>query len=262
MTSTSSQQKIPKVMVLIPARYGSTRFPAKPLASILGRPMVQRVYENMLSDHYQTAVVTDHTAVQAVIEKIGGTVFLVPDDVLTGTERIGLAYDRFLKNDYWDLIINVQGDEPLLLKTAIEKLITFHLQSNFDIATLFYPRIGEEELLQSSHIVKIAMNSENGQCFYFSRSPIPFYRQELDQKKWAWKQHVGVYSYRPEILAKFINLPPTDLELAESLEQLRAIESNVKIGAMAIDHLPQGVDTVEDLTKVEKMLAKNVAQKF
>ena len=243
-----------KAIALIPARYSSSRLLAKPLALIAGVPMIERVYRNMTQGNFDVAVVTDHDEIEQCIKKIGGKVLRVDDEVQTGSERIGLAYNKFLKIHNYDFIINVQGDEPLLQAHAIDNLIQFHAQSNFDITTLYFPRVGSKDL-HNSNSVKIALEKKHGKCLYFSRSAIPFYRQIKDSENWAWNQHVGVYCFKPQVLEQFIKLPASPLELAETLEQLRALEEGFSIGATSIDHLPQSVDTQDDLSKVEKLLA-------
>lgn len=247
-------QNIPvKAIALIPARYGSTRLNAKPLALIHGVPMIVHVYKNMAKGNFDVAVVTDHQEIEDCILKVGGKVLRVDDDVQTGSERIGLAYKRYLAQEGYDFIVNVQGDEPLLKANTIDQLLQFHLRSTFDITTLYFPRIGEEDL-HNPNTVKIALERRYGQCLYFSRSAIPYYRQNRDPKNWYWYQHVGVYCFRPNTLERFLKLPPSPLEKAETLEQLRALEEGMRIGATSMDHLPQSVDTKEDLQKVEGLL--------
>ncbi len=242
-----------KAMALIPARYGSTRLPAKALALIDGVPMIQRVYSNMAKGNFEVAVVTDHDAIENCIKKIGGRVLRIDDDLQTGSERIGFAYKRHLKNENFDFIVNVQGDEPLLEAHSINQLLQFHAKSSFDITTLYFERIGSDDF-DNPNTVKIALNQKTGNCLYFSRLPIPFYRQNKNTSSWKWFQHVGVYCFRPHILEQFITLPSSPLELAETLEQLRALEEGYRVGATAIQHLPQSVDTAEDIVKVERLL--------
>ncbi len=242
-----------KAMALIPARYGSTRLNAKALAKINGIPMIEHVYRNMSQGSFEVAVVTDHDDIENCIKKIGGKVLRVDDDLKTGSERIGFAYKRFLKKDNYDFIVNVQGDEPLLKSHAIDQLLQFHARSTFDITTLTYPRLGDVDLY-NPNTVKIALEQTTGKCLYFSRAAIPYHRQNKDPKTWKWFQHVGVYCFRPNILEQFIQLSESPLELAETLEQLRALEAGLRVGATKIDHLPQSVDTFDDLQKVESIL--------
>lgn len=242
-----------KAIALIPARYGSTRLKAKALMKINGIPMIEHVYKNMSKGSFEVAVVTDHDEIESCVKNVGGKVLRVNDEVATGSERIGLAYKRYLKDSNYDFIVNVQGDEPLLKSYAIDQLLQFHAKSKFDIATLTYPRKGEADF-QNPNTVKIAFNQTTGQCYYFSRSAIPFYRQNKETQTWKWYQHVGVYCYRPKILEQFLHLPSSELETAETLEQLRALEAGLLIGATCIDQLLQSVDTLEDVTKVEDLL--------
>lgn len=242
-----------KAMALIPARFGSTRLKGKALALINGVPMIEHVYKNMSQGQCDVAVVTDHDEIENCIKKIGGKVLRVDDDLQTGSERIGFAYKRYLKNDNYDFIVNVQGDEPLLQAKAIDNLLQFHARSKFDITTLFFARKGDADF-HNPNTVKIALEEKSGACLYFSRSPIPYYRQNKDSSTWKWFQHVGVYCFRPTILEQFIKLPSSPLELAETLEQLRALEEGYRLGATAIDHFPQSVDTAEDIAKVENLM--------
>lgn len=252
-----SMNKLPiKAMALIPARYGSTRLNAKALALINGKPMIEHVYTNMSKGSFEVAVVTDHHEIEKCILNIGGKVFRVDDDVQTGSERIGLALDRYLKNQNYDFIVNVQGDEPLLKANSIDRLLQFHAQSQFDVTTLYYPRVGGEDLL-NPNCVKLVTDQKSGKCLYFSRSAIPYYREDSDKNSWKWFQHVGVYCFKPDALKKFLSLPIGVLERAESLEQLRMLEAAMLLGATQIDQLPQSVDTQEDLKKVEKILNSN-----
>lgn len=244
-----------KAIALIPARYGSTRLNAKALAKINGTPMIEHVYRNMSLGNFEVAVVTDHDEIENCIRKIGGKVYRVDENLQTGSERIGFAYKKYLKLANYDFIVNVQGDEPLLKSHAIDQLLQFHARSTFDMTTLTYPRLGDEDLY-NPNTVKIALEQTTGRCLYFSRSAIPYYRQNKDPKTWKWFQHVGVYCFRPQILEQFIQLPASPLEMAETLEQLRALEAGLRLGATTIDHLPQSVDTADDLYKVESILNK------
>jgi len=251
-----------KKCILIPARMNSTRLPRKPLQLIQGKAMIQWVYENMRElpkEDFDVFVVTDSEEIGNVIEEIKGKVLMVTDDVPTGTERIAIAYKRLLKSarDCYSLVINVQGDEPLLRAKLVEDLAAFHEKSFFDITTLYKIKMGDREAFYNSSTVKIALQESNGTCHYFSRSPIPYYQHKMDQDfSMKWFQHVGVYSYLPQVLEKFVTLPQSPLELAESLEQLRAIENGISIGAKMVDGKWEirGVDTHEDLEKVSQIL--------
>lgn len=242
-----------KILVLIPARFDSTRFPGKPLALILGKPMIQWVYERVASlknDQIDcvTCVVTDNEKVKNAVEHFGGKVCLVSDYTESGTERIALALNRFFKNDKFDLVINVQGDEPLIKAKIIEDLAIFHQQNNFDITTVVR---ADNQIGQEPNTVKAIYCPKNGRCLYFSRSEIPFDRTKSRETLYA---HVGIYSFRPEALNKFCELTVGYYEKIESLEQLRALENGLTIGAIQVDVRLQGVDTPEDIAKVEGKL--------
>jgi 3-deoxy-manno-octulosonate cytidylyltransferase (CMP-KDO synthetase) len=245
--SMSDQQ-----VILIPARYESSRFPGKPLSKILGISMIQRVYENVASSGYRTFVVTDDSRIDDHVKSFGGKVLRVDDRVETGSERIYLAYERFLKKENVDLVINVQGDEPLLKGTEVKKLIEFHLKSNFDLATMVKKRTYPDPQFNNPNVVKAIFSEVKNQCLYFSRGSIPFDR---DQKNiFDWYQHIGVYSYRTKVLEEFQKLPISYYESLEKLEQLRALENGYTIGAIPTSLNLVGVDTPEDISRVERLL--------
>jgi 3-deoxy-manno-octulosonate cytidylyltransferase (CMP-KDO synthetase) len=240
------------VVILIPARYGSSRFPGKPLAKINGISMIERVFTNCKNSGFQTAVVTDNETIESHVKSFGGTVLRVDDDVPSGSERIALAYDRFLKNQSVDLVINVQGDEPLLKGDVLKELAEFHLKSTFPIATLIRPRSSREEDFKNPNVVKALWTEHSGNCLYFSRQSIPYDRD--GDREYEWFQHVGVYSYKPEALLQFVKLPASKHEELERLEQLRALDHGFNIGAIQTSQKLIGVDVPEDIQKVEGAL--------
>jgi 3-deoxy-manno-octulosonate cytidylyltransferase (CMP-KDO synthetase) len=239
------------VQILIPARYQSSRFPGKPLALIAGKMMIERVYENCKASGFATAVVTDDDRIESAVKNFGGEVFRIDDDVPSGSERIALCAERFLKGKV-DLIINVQGDEPLLNGEILKELADFHLQTNFEITTLLRERSRSEEDFKNPNVVKAVWSRESGECHYFSRESIPFDRDGNSQEPWL--QHIGVYSYKPSALAKFVALKISPLENLEKLEQLRALENGFRIGARLTVQKLIGVDVPEDVKKVEGAL--------
>lgn len=249
-----------RALILIPARYQSSRFPGKPLALITGISMIKRVLTNMSgieSDNieFEAFVVTDDERVEKHIKEFSQNVVRVDDDVISGTLRIELAYSRFFKNKNYDLIINVQGDEPLLLKEEILNLAKFHLDSPFDIATMVKKNVGFDELFFDPNKVKAVISEIDGRAFYFSRSPIPFKRDNVsDLKNDYWYLHVGVYSYRPQALFHFSKCNESRLESLEKLEQLRALENGLSIGAIETKSVLVGVDSPADIAVVEKLL--------
>lgn len=239
-------------LILIPARYESSRFPGKPLAKINGKAMIDYVTDNCLESGLDFAVVTDSDKIEEHLNLQKKNCVRVDDDVTTGSERLALAFERFYANSGYQYIINVQGDEPLLKGELIYKLMQFQKEnSHFDLTTLIRPRINDEEDFVSPHIVKAAWAQDSQQCLYFSRSAIPYHRNTGELR---WFQHVGVYCYRIDALKQMVSSPVSSLESMEYLEQLRAMELGLKIGAMTItDHL-LGVDTPEDIQKVEGAL--------
>lgn len=252
-----------RILILIPARFASTRFPGKPLAKILGISMIQRVLQNCTLNpsedfEFDTFVVTDDQRIEDHVKSFSPNVLRVDDDVISGTLRIQLAYERFFKNknQNYDLVINVQGDEPLLKGDDLLSLAKFHLESTFDITTLVKKRMGFSSDFLDSNKVKVVMSESTGSAFYFSRSPIPHSRDKnsSDGKNDYWFLHIGVYSYKPKALVQFSTHPETRLENLEKLEQLRALEMNLKIGALETKSTILGVDHPNDIAKIEEEL--------
>jgi 3-deoxy-manno-octulosonate cytidylyltransferase (CMP-KDO synthetase) len=249
-----------RVLILIPARFASTRFPGKPLALISGISMIQRVLTNCSKAHapgfeFESFVVTDEQKVEDHIKTFSKNVVRVDDDVISGTLRIELAYKRFFQDKNFDLVINVQGDEPLLDSSDLVRLAQFHLKSPFDIGTLVKKQNGLTGDFLDPNKVKVAMSEENGRAFYFSRASIPYKRDvEPDAKNDYWFLHIGVYSYLPQALSKFAAHKETRLENREKLEQLRALEIGLSIGAHETESVVIGVDVPHDIKKVEEVL--------
>lgn len=240
------------VVILIPARFASSRFPGKPLAVIAGKSMIQRVYENCHASGFETAVVTDHDGIEKHVKEFGGKVLRVDDDVPSGSERIALAYERYLKEKNPDLVINVQGDEPLLKGDVLKELAEFHMNSSFEITTLLRERSVKEEDFKNPNVVKAVWSPVSKQCLYFSRQSLPYDRD--GGKDYAWYHHIGVYSYRPKALSSFVKLPMSRLEDLEKLEQLRGLENGMSIGAVLTNQKLIGVDVPDDVKKVEGAL--------
>lgn len=247
-----------KVLILIPARFASTRFPGKPLAKItsINQTMIQRVYQNCAATGFTTCVVTDNEAIEHHVLAFGGLVKRVDDDVPSGSERILLAYQRYFAHDDYDLIINVQGDEPLLQADELNRLANFHYHSHFDIATLVRPMAGFKGDFHDPNRVKVIYSAQQGICHYFSRASIPFVRDNsVDLAQEEWFLHIGVYSYRPNALQAFGKESCSYYESLEKLEQLRALEMGLRIGAVTTNRQLIGVDTPEDLIKLEGVLS-------
>lgn len=240
-------------LILVPARFGSTRFPGKPLAKINNKPMIQYVSENCEKSGFDYAIVTDNAQIEECVKSFGGKVVRVDDDVTTGSERIALAYQRHFKGKGYSYVINVQGDEPLLTGEIIKSVGAAHKCSQFDIYTAVKERVSSEPDFLNPNIVKCVKSPITNQCLYFSREKIPFSREK---KAYNWFQHIGLYSYKVEALNKFVGLEVSSLEDLEKLEQLRAIENGLTIGAKEIELTLIGVDMPEDIKKIEGVLGE------
>ena len=253
----------PTILILIPARYGSSRYPGKPLAMIAGKSMIEWVYahaaavQNAAWD-VQVRVVTDDDRIATAVEKFGGKVCRVDDQVSTGTERIYLAYQRYFAgpakhagDNKIALIVNLQGDEPLLTAQDLKSLIEFGLTSRFPLATMVQKKEAGPEFYDINR-VKVIYSPLDGACHYFSRAAIPAVRDgQID----FWYLHVGVYAFRPEALEKFCSAPKSYYEEREKLEQLRALENGISIGAVNITTPLHSVDCPADLAVVERSLS-------
>lgn len=237
-------------VVLIPARFQSTRFPGKPLAPIAGCSMIERVYTQASAAGFPTYVVTDDERIEKAVKAFGGQVLRVDDDVPSGSERIALAYARYLSQTPAQFVVNVQGDEPLLKGDVLKELVAFHEKSVFDVTTLVRPRQRSESDWTNPNVVKAVLGL-HGRCSYFSRASVPF---ERDGASSVWHQHIGVYCYRSEVLQKFVTLPASPLENLEKLEQLRGMENGMTFGALATTQKLIGVDVPEDVKRVEEAL--------
>ncbi|HWR05914.1 3-deoxy-manno-octulosonate cytidylyltransferase [Sporomusa sp.] len=243
-----------KFLCVIPARYSSTRLPGKPLAMIAGKPMIQRVYERAkLAKRPETVLVaTDHELVYDAIKEFGGEVLMTSPDHPTGTDRLAEVAEQYPDID---IIINVQGDEPLIEPEVIDLLASaFDNSPELNMATLMTEMAKDEYNLPSA--VKVVV-SLDGYALYFSRSLIPFPRNnKLPGGPLPVYKHIGIYAYRRDFLLNYAALQPTPLELTESLEQLRALEHGFKIKVLKTDFKSIGVDTPEELEKVNAYFKK------
>lgn len=244
-----------RFVAIIPARYASTRFPGKPLVDIGGKTMIQRVYDQVSKVLDDVYVATDDQRIFDKVRSFGGKVIMTSDAHRSGTDR---CYEAFTKLDDWfDVVINVQGDEPFIQPEQIEALKNCFADEETQIATLV-KKITERdgvEVLFNPNSPKVVIDKQNN-ALYFSRSPIP-YKRGSDEKNWIaehdYYKHVGVYAYRSEVLSQIVQMPPSKLELAESLEQLRWLENGLKIKAGFTDVETVGIDTPEDLEKIKGM---------
>jgi 3-deoxy-manno-octulosonate cytidylyltransferase (CMP-KDO synthetase) len=238
-------------VAIIPARYGSKRFPGKPLALIAGRPMIQHVYERALScpELSQVFVATDDERISRCVNDFGGEVVMTRKEHPTGTDRIVEAA-RLLKLRREDVVVNIQGDQPLFRSGTIADLIKPLLEDSIiDMSTLKH-RIAAKIAIENPNHVKV-VTDRDGFALYFSRSPIPFYRDRTSER--TYYKHLGVYAYRNHFLETFVRLPQGQLEIAEQLEQLRALEHGYRIkvvesllDSMEVD-VPEDIETVEAL---------------
>jgi 3-deoxy-manno-octulosonate cytidylyltransferase (CMP-KDO synthetase) len=245
---------LPKVTVVIPARLASTRLPEKPLADIAGKPMIQWVYERArrASGVDRVIVATDHEKVVQAVKAFSGEVVMTPSDLQSGTDRVACTAELIGAGEN-DILVNLQGDEPLIEPKAIEKAIELVKSKRFPIGTVMVPLKDEEELLDLSVVKVIA--DQNDRAIYFSRFPIPYSRQQPKSgKAFECMKHVGIYVYDRKTLSKFRSLPVTEIEKTESLEQLRALKNGIPIGITQVNFVSIGVDTPEDLEKVRKVL--------
>ncbi|MCP3127007.1 8-amino-3,8-dideoxy-manno-octulosonate cytidylyltransferase KdsB [Shewanella sp. KJ2020] len=241
------------VTLLIPARYGSSRFPGKPLAPINGKPMIQHVYEraSLAKGLTNIYVATDDERIKSAVEGFGGKVVMTSPDAASGTDRINDAITQLgLKDD--DLVINLQGDQPLIDPTSIEQVISLFERhpGEFEMATLGFEIVNKAELDDPMHVKMVFDN--NNYALYFSRARIPFGRDTQDYPVY---KHLGVYAYTRKFVQTFAALPLGRLEDLEKLEQLRALEygHRIKIAISAFDSIE--VDTPEDIRKCEQRLA-------
>lgn len=240
-----------KFLGVIPARYASTRLEGKPLADIGGHSMIEWVYKrSLLSNLDMVVVATDDQLVYDKVKSFGGEVVMTSKDHPNGTSRIAEVAEIY--SDF-DVIINVQGDEPLIEKEMINALITPFLEEpDLNMATLKH-RIDRMEEVENPNNVKVITTNDN-YAIYFSRSPIP-YPRELDIKNYF--KHVGIYGYTRDFVIKYSQMAPTSLEISESLEQLRVLENGYRIKVLETPYKIVGVDTQEDLEEVKKIVREN-----
>lgn len=234
-----------KVLCVIPARFASTRLPGKPLADIAGQPMIRRVYERAVKAQRLDSVVvaTDNAQVYAAVQAFGGKVVMTSPDHPTGTDRLA---EVALQLPEYDIIVNIQGDEPLIEPAAIDQLAAALLaEPDLLMATL----MGELSPVEydNAAAVKVVVN-QAGYALYFSRSLIPYPRNQLASMQ--WHKHIGVYAYRRDFLLTYATLAPTPLEQTESLEQLRALDYGYRIKVLKTPYRFIGVDTPADLAEV------------
>ncbi|MFC2080504.1 3-deoxy-manno-octulosonate cytidylyltransferase [Bacteroidota bacterium] len=245
-----------KILGVIPARYESIRFPGKALAMINNKPMVQWVYEACKGVFDHLIVATDDDRIKVAVEKFDGQVLLTSTEHKSGTDRCSEAASILAgKGLNFDIVVNVQGDEPLMKKEQLYELIECIDTEDADIATLVR-HINNEEDVNNPNVVKAVLNTEQ-HALYFSRFPIPFHKQESRGENDSYLQHIGLYAFKTSVLHKICDLPVSPLEKAESLEQLRWLENGFVIKTKLSKYENIGVDTPDDLRKLKDYLNKN-----
>lgn len=238
-----------KVLGVIPARYASSRFPGKPLIDLKGKTMIQRVYEGALKSKmiHHLVVATDDQRIFDVVQSFGGNVVMTSENHSTGTDR---CHEVSQKNVGFDVVINIQGDEPLVDFRQIDLLLSAFNDKNVEIATIGNPQISMDDL-QNSNRIKIVLNHLN-EALYFSRSAIPNFANSNGNplENYPYLRHIGLYAYKSEVLNEIAQLQKTNLEKIESLEQLRWLYYGFKIKVVETDIETPNIDVPEDLEKV------------
>lgn len=241
-----------KVIAIIPSRYGSSRFPGKPLALIAGKPMIQWVYENVSNALFldEVYVATDDQRIFDCVEKFGGKVLMTSNKHTCGTDRLAECAEILgLCDD--DLVLNIQGDEPLIKSEMVQDLYSCFDSEEVYMGTL-KKKIDEDGELDNPNVVKVITDIKD-YAIYFSRFCLPY---ERDGKKVAHYKHIGVYGYKTWFLKKYSKMTKTLLEISESLEQLRVLENGYKIRVKETKYQTIGVDIPEQVKQVEEELRK------
>lgn len=244
-----------KIVGVIPARFGSTRFPGKPLVMLNGRPMIQWTIEGARQSRLisQIIVATDDDRIRVAAEAVGAKVVMTASELPTGSDRINAA----IRDVDCDIVVNIQGDEPLVTGDLVDSLASvFTNDASLDMATLAHPISFEE--LQSLNSVKVILN-QHDEAIYFSRYPIPYSRVQPTPAAGfdGCMKHIGMYAYTKKFLKTFCEAPVATLEQLESLEQLRALYLGAKIKVVKVSEASRGVDTPEDVAIIEKLLRQS-----
>jgi len=235
------------IIGVIPARYGSSRFPGKPLVKIKGKPMIQHVYERArLSKKLDEVVVaTDHRIIYDTVKSFGGKVIMTKTDHESGSDRIAEVSERI----DGDIFVNIQGDEPLINPQLIDQIIE-EAKKNLNYVVTAKTKIREKADITNPNVVKVVTDLQNN-ALYFSRLPIPYNRSNENIE---YYKHLGIYCYSKSILQHFVKMPKSRYEKCEVLEQLRLLENGFKIKVINTNYDSVGVDTPEDVMKIEKLL--------
>lgn len=243
--------RAPSIIGILPARWGSTRFPGKPLHLIAGKPLIQLVWEqcSKCSRLDELVIATDDERILAAAEGFGAKAVMTSPEHPTGTDRLAEAV-RSLSGA--EIIVNIQGDEPLIDPALIDELAAvMAADATLDMATAANPLDPADPAVQDPNVVKV-VTTLDGRALYFSRSPLPFFRNAVEGLPVL--RHKGIYAYRRTFLERFVTWPPSPLEKAESLEQLRALENGASIKVLITSDTSPGVDTPEQADAVERLL--------
>lgn len=234
-----------KGVVIIPARYQSKRFPGKPLVLLKSKPLIQHVWEKAqkAKNIDKVIIATDNEEILQKVKDFGGECILTSPDIKSGTDRVA---EVAMKTDY-EIIINVQGDEPMIDPVLIDKAVEALNDERIPMVSI-YEVWDDMEAFTDPNVVKVVIDKE-GFALYFSRSPIPY-----SKENGKFLRHVGLYGYKRDVLLKLVKLPQSNLEIKENLEQLRAIENGIRIKMIESDKKTIGIDTPEDIKKIERFL--------
>lgn len=235
-----------KALAVIPARYASRRFPGKPLALLKGKYLVQQVYERVKASclFEEIIVATDSAQIYAAVKEFKGSVAMTSSEHKSGTDRVA----EVCREKDFDIVVNVQGDEPFIEKSVLEQLLESFQDPAVQVASLMHPL---NSAINDPNIVKVVTDKAS-YALYFSRSVIPFNR---DNEAFEYFQHIGVYAFRKKALEDFVSLPEGKLERLEKLEQLRLLEHGRKIKMIKTDYTGFGIDTQADLKRAEAILS-------
>ncbi len=244
-----------KSIGIIPSRYASTRFPGKPLVTIKGKTMIQRVYEQAIKSQKLSTVIvaTDDNRIYDHVRNFGGKVLMTDNEHPNGTTRCNQIVSLLEnKGEYFDIVVNIQGDEPYINPEQIDNVVSIFDNYKVQIGTLA-KKISSSDELFDPNVVKVVLNNSYN-AMYFSRHPIPMLR-EADKSNWldnfTFFKHIGLYAYKTNVLKSIANMPTSKLEQAEKLEQLRWLENGIPISVNITDYESIAIDTIEDLQKLE-----------
>ncbi len=240
-----------RTLGVIPARYGAQRFPGKPLTMVAGKPLIQHVYEQVVKSTQinKIVVATEDERIVRAVKAFGGEAMMTSPSCATGTDRVA----EVSRQHESEFVVNIQGDEPLMRPEMIDQLVAGLRNDAGCVMATLARRIDTGRDLQNPNVVKVVFG-RNGNALYFSRYPIPFARDPAVAGATARYKHLGIYAYRQGFLQKFVQMPQSELEKAEKLEQLRALENGYAIKVLVTPHDSVGVDTPEDVQRVEEIL--------